>query len=152
MTELEKLSIDKFEQKQNLQIGRIFNIISSVFDTQNPASANNSVEVIYVASHQIPEDIIKYYYKVLNLIGITNPSKRVHFLVPDRNEEFPPHISIASKLLYSKNTLKRIKDIVNGRYCTIVSGAPSNDDVKLALNLGYPLMNGDPGLSINLMG
>ena len=95
--------------------------------------------------------MIRYYYKVLNLIGISNPQKRVHFLVPDRSEEFPPHISIASKLLYSKNTLNRIKEIVNGRYCTITSGAPSKDDIKLALNLGFPLMNGDPTLSLNLM-
>ena len=107
--------------------------------------------MIYVSSNHIPSDVVRYYYKVLNLIGIPNPQKRVHFLVPDRSEEFPPHISIASKLLYSRSTMRRIKDIVNGRYCTITSGAPSKDDIKLALNLGYPLMNGDPTLSLNLM-
>lgn len=104
-----------------------------------------------MASNHIPSDVIRYYYKVLNLIGISNPQRRVHFIVPDRSEEFPPHISIASKLLYSKNTLKQIRDIVNGRYCTITSGNPSKDDIKLAVNLGFPLVNGDPTTSINLM-
>lgn len=31
-SELEKLSMDKFESRQNLQIGRIFNIVNSIFD------------------------------------------------------------------------------------------------------------------------
>ena len=70
LSELQKLSMDKFEQKQNLQIGRIFNIFNQVFDIQNPQSTKHQVEVIYIASNQIPEDVIKYYYKVLNLIGI----------------------------------------------------------------------------------
>lgn len=60
--ELEKLSMEKLEQKQNLQIGRIFNLFSGIFGSSLPGG---NIEVIYVCSCQVPDDVIRYYYKVL---------------------------------------------------------------------------------------
>lgn len=131
-TELDKLSISKFEQKQNMQIGRIFRAVE------------NGIEIIYVSSSPIPDDVKKYYYKVLQLLGVRNPHKKVHFLVPETLDNFPPHISIASKILYSRGLIKQIKHIVDGRYCLIVGGIPCNDDIKLACYLKYPILSGHP--------
>ena len=131
-TEIEKLSMSKFEQRQNIQIGRIFRVLE------------RGIDVVYISSTFIPQDIIRYYNKVLQLIGIPAPHRRVHFLVPSKCEEFPPHISIASKILYSRDTIKKIRDIVNGRYAVLVGGVPSNDDIKLAVYLGYPILSGNP--------
>lgn len=130
--ELDKLSISKFEQKQNMQIGRIFR------------AAKRGVEIIYVSSTPVPDDVKRYYYKVLQLINVGNPQRKVHFLVPHKLEDFPPHISIASKILYSKDLIKSVRAIVNGRYCVIVGGTPSNDDIKLATYLQYPILSGNP--------
>lgn len=43
--ELDKLSISKFEQKQNMQIGRIFR------------SLKKGVEIIYISSNNVPDDV-----------------------------------------------------------------------------------------------
>lgn len=43
--ELDKLSISKFEQKQNMQIGRIFR------------SIERGVEIIYISSSPVPDDV-----------------------------------------------------------------------------------------------
>jgi hypothetical protein len=138
-TELEKLSISKFEQKQNMQIGRIFRVLQK------------GVEVIYISSSKIPEDIVRYYYKVLQLIGIPNPYKRVHFLVPEEVDGLAPHIAISSKILYCNRTVRKIKEIVNGRCCVMVGGIPNTCDIRLAVHLGYPILSGHPAKNGNAM-
>jgi len=58
----------------------VFNLLAGIVDDKKPGS---SIEVIYVCSSQIPEDVIRYYYKILQLLGVQNPRKKVHFLVPE---------------------------------------------------------------------
>ena len=79
-----------------MQIGRIFRTLEK------------NVEVIYLSSVPVPEAIIKYYYKVLELVGVPNARRRVHFLVPLGVEKLPPYLSIAAKRLYSRQTVSRI--------------------------------------------
>lgn len=136
--ELHKLSISKYEQKENLQIGRIFRTIEP------------NVEVIYVSSSPLPDPLIKYYYKVLELVGVQHATKRVHFLVPEGTENLPPYLSLASKISYSRKTMNKIKDIVNERFCVIVPGHPTPEDIKLSLALQYPLLSGHPAKNSNI--
>lgn len=131
--ELRKLSMTKYDQKQNIQASRIFRI------------AEPGVEVIYISTKEIPKDIIKYYYKILELGGVQSPQRRVHFLdVTENSEIFPDHFSTPSKILYSKRTLSLINKIVAGRFSMLVSGNPCNDDIKLSVQLKAPILSGHP--------
>lgn len=131
-TELQKLAISKYEQRENLQIGRIFRALEK------------NVDIIYVSSTPLPDAVIKYYYKVLELVGVPFPHKKVSFIVPEGIEDMPPYLSLASKLLYSNRAIKKIRDIVAGRFCVIVGGIPTPDDIKLSLLLRYPILSGHP--------
>lgn len=71
--------------------------------------------------------------------------------MPEQSESLPYHLSVANKILFSKRTIKKIRQIVNGRYCTISAGYPIKDDIKLAMHLGYPLLGGDPLLNKSIM-
>ena len=93
--ELKKLTMAKFQQKQNLQIGRIFRVLDP------------NVDIIYISAIELPSEVTKYYMKVLEMNGIPNISQRIHFLMPDNADKFPEHFSLPSLVYYSPNTMKQ---------------------------------------------
>ena len=88
-----KLSIAKLQQRQNIQLGRIFRV-------KNPL-----IDVIYVTQQAMNPEILRYYYKVLELHGVSNPQQRVTFITPENQVHFPDHFSLTSMLLYSPHCL-----------------------------------------------
>jgi hypothetical protein len=130
--ELKKLTMSKFDQKQNLQIGRIYRVIDP------------NVTLLYISTKEIPQEILKYYLKVLEINGIKNPHERVIFLSPENSEIFPDHFSTPGLIYYSPKLIRNIKDMLKGRSAYIVSGQPCPDDIRLAVSLGLPIVTGSP--------
>lgn len=98
-SELWKLGIDNLGGRTSSQIGRIFRAMQ------------DKLEVIYVSEKEVPDEVKKYYYKIMELAGLKLGQKRVHFLSLDPFQEFPSHFSMASRILYSRSTLKKIKRV-----------------------------------------
>ena len=83
MHELKRISMEKFLQRENAQIARIF------------AVKDPNVDVIYVSPFQLTNDVTGYYMKILEIGEIESPSSRVNILVPDNVHKFPNHFSLA---------------------------------------------------------
>ena len=130
--ESRRLTMEKFLQRQNNQITRLFNI-------KDPL-----VEIIYISPFDLPAEIINYYHKVLSLGEINDFKDRIHFIWPENHINFPSHFSTSRLLLYSPKALKRIQALIKGKTAFIVPGFPSNDDIKLAARLGIAIFAGDP--------
>lgn len=97
--ELSRLGIDNLTGRTGSQIGRIFRAMQE------------KVEVIYVTSNEIPDEVKRYYYKMMELAGLKLGNRRVHFLTLDMFSNFPEHFSMAAKILYSKSTLREIRRV-----------------------------------------
>jgi hypothetical protein len=133
--ELWRLSIEKLGQRTDNQIGRIFRAMQE------------KVEIIYITNIEIPEEVKRYYYKVMELAGLKLGQKRVHFLPIIGADTFPAHFSTAAKILYSPKTLRSIKRILNNRPGYIIPSCPTQEDVLLSNALNLPLFSPNPGLA-----
>ena len=103
ISEIQRLSIEKFKQKENMQIARIFSV-------KDP-----NVDVVYICPYPLTNEIYNYYLKILELVEIEDPEKRFHVIVPENYVKFPRHLSLTQALLYSPKALKSIKKIIEGQ-------------------------------------
>ena len=71
MQEMKRISMEKFLQRENAQISRIFSV-------KDP-----NVEIIYVSPFQMTNDVLGYYMKILEIGEIENPHSRLNIIVPD---------------------------------------------------------------------
>ena len=137
-SELKKLGVEKYRSRVSMQVGRVFRV------------AQEKVEVVYVSPCEVPDDIKRYYYKVLELAGVKLGHVRVHFVHIEGEEKFPQHFSTPAKILFSRETLRRIRavspphQIVNGREAFLVPGLPDKEDVRLSDYLDLPIFAGNP--------
>lgn len=129
----QKLTISNFKSAQNSQLSRIFRLIDP------------NVEIIYVTPFDVQLEVLSYYVKILDILGIPNVSDRVHLITPENASFFEKnYLSITNLLYYSPKAVNRIISIVGEKPSYIVGGYPSFDDVKLALKLGCPYLTGNP--------
>ena len=77
VSEMQRMTMEKFVQKENAQIARIFSV-------KDP-----NVDVIYVSPFTLTTDVYKYYVKILDLVEIENPEKRFNVVVPENYVKFP---------------------------------------------------------------
>ena len=84
--ELKRISMEKFLQRENAQISRIFG-----------AGKDPNVDIIYVCPYQMTPDVLGYYMKILEISGEINSENkhRVQFLVPENIERFPHHFNLS---------------------------------------------------------
>jgi hypothetical protein len=104
------MSMEKFMQRENAQISRIF------------AIKDPNVDVIYVSPFTLTSDVYKYYLKILEIVEIENPTSRFHIVVPENYVKFSNHMSLTQCLIYSPKALKRIKSLIKGKQAYIVPG------------------------------
>src|SRR3990167_126892 len=97
--ELRRLTIQKIQGRLGSQIGRVFRAV------------DDKVEIIYITTHQIPDEVKRYYYKVMELAGIKLPTKRVHFINVDQFQPLPDHFSVPARIMYSKYTIRSIRRV-----------------------------------------
>ena len=137
IAELKRMSVEKLKQKENAQISRIFSV-------KDP-----NVDVIYVAPYTLTSEVFKYYMKILELVEIEEPTKRFHLIVPENYVRFHGHLSLAQAMLYSPKALQQITNIIDGKQAYIVPGKVSANDIKLSIQLGIPIMAGEPDETTN---
>ncbi|KAL9649007.1 hypothetical protein ABK040_008386 [Willaertia magna] len=122
----------KFKSTQNSQILRLFDLIDP------------NVEIIYITMEPLDEDAIGYAQKLLELVGIEQPMKRVKFIVPENTSFFSGNISLAAAVYYSARTIRHIRTLVMGKKAYIIAGRMGKDDLRLAVKLQVPILGPDP--------
>lgn len=80
--EIKRISMEKFLQRENSQLSRIF------------AVKDPNVDIIYVSPFQMTPDVMGYYMKILEIGSIDASSNRVQFVVPENIDRFPSHFSL----------------------------------------------------------
>lgn len=135
ITELRRLTVDKLKQKENSQIMRIFSV-------KDP-----NVDVIYICPFTVTNEVYKYYLKILELVEIEDPTSRFHVIVPENYPSFKGHLSLAQAMLYSPKALNKVQELIEGKQAYIVPGKVGAYDIKLSIQLGTPIMCGEPDLT-----
>lgn len=130
--ELKRISMEKFLQRENAQLSRIFSL-------KDP-----EVEVVYVTPFQMTSEVLGYYMKILEIGEVSSPQSRLHIVVPNNVAKFPSHFCLAQVLLYSPKTLQKIKSLIQGKQAYIVPGITSSSDIKLSIRLAIPILSGEP--------
>lgn len=132
IAEMKRMSMEKFMQRENLQITRLF------------ALKNPLVDIIYVCPFDLSQEIIGYYTKVLEIGNIESPETRFTIILPDKVHKLPCYMSTSTLLLYSPKTIKKIRSLIKSKCAYIVPGIASQDDIKLSIALGVPILSGEP--------
>ena len=133
--EHQRASIPHLQSRMNLQMVRLCN------------TANPLVDVVYVAPMEIPDDVKRYYSRLLEVGGVKDPNLRYKIVVPENAERFPPHITLTSLLLYSPRCLRRIKRFIKGRDAYIVPDSIGPEERRLAVLLGVPMLAPEPSVA-----
>ncbi|KAM9352354.1 IQ motif-containing protein H [Symphorus nematophorus] len=137
----QRLNLREFETLQNIQISRLCEI------------RDENVEVIYVCPSHLGEEILDYYTSLLKCDGATDTGtaqassciRRFVILTPEAVDYFPFHNMCLSTLLkYSPRTLKRIRNLIQGKQAYIVGGVAHVDDLAVADELGVPILAPEP--------
>lgn len=100
-TELWRLNVEKINSRASNQIGRVFRAM------------HDKVEVIYVSATEIPDEVQRYYFKIMELAGLKLGPRKVHFLSLQEDEitHVPEQFSTPARLLYSRRTLNKIRKV-----------------------------------------
>lgn len=108
------------------------------------------VHVDCVVPSQPDNDVREYHSKILEMTGSSHARGRVTVLVPENVDFFNRKLPLASLLLYSPESLKRITKIVKGRHAMIISSKVGWQDKRLAVALGVPLLSAEPSVAASL--
>ena len=123
--------IDKFSMKECLQLNRLIRLVDP------------NIEIIYILPCQIEDEILTYYFSLLESIGVKNIENRLHLIVPEATDYFPKNYSLAKLLYLSPKTIEQIKDITLDRYAYIVPGIISPLEEKISCLLEKPIFMGN---------
>jgi hypothetical protein len=63
-------TVDKFPEKENIQLSRLISL------------SDPHLEIIYICPFKLEQDILAYYFSILNTLGIENIKERFHLIVP----------------------------------------------------------------------
>jgi len=122
---------DKFFLKECLQLNRLIRLVDP------------NIEIIYILPCQIPDEILTYYFSLLESIGIKNIEDRLHLIVPEASEYFPNNYSLSKLLYLSPKTIDQIKTLISDRYAYIVPGIISSLEENISYLLDKPIFMGN---------
>lgn len=127
-----RVTMDRFSVRQNLQIARLFNLQDA------------NLSIIYLSGFSIPEEIMSYYRRVLELGEIKSSEQRFTVIHPSVQGNILPHLSLTKAILYSSDTIRQLKRLLAGQQAYIVPTVMSRDEVELSMILKIPILGGDP--------
>uniref|UniRef100_A0A3Q2W3V7 IQ motif containing H n=1 Tax=Haplochromis burtoni TaxID=8153 RepID=A0A3Q2W3V7_HAPBU len=142
-----RLNLRGFDILQNIQMSRLCDI------------RDENVEVIYICPQHLGNDILDYYTSLLKCDGATDGAdtttarasssvRRYIILTPEAVDYFPTHNMCLSTLLkYSPQTLKHIRNLIQGKHAYIVGGIAHVDDLAVADELGLPILGPEPAIA-----
>lgn len=110
-----------------------------IFSVKDP-----NVDVIYVSPFTMTAEVYKYYMKILELCEVEEASSRFHLVVPENYTKFHESMSLSQVLSYSNGAIKQIINLISDRQAYIVPGKMSMYDIKLSIQLGVPILCGEP--------
>ena len=128
-------TIEKFSEKENNQLGgRIISLLDP------------NVDIVYISPYILSNEILSYYFSILQTLGVTNGKERFHLIVPDSCEKIPPNFSLTQLLLYSASSLQKLRSFLNShrdKFSYIIPGVISKHDLTLAMYLECPILFDD---------
>jgi IQ domain-containing protein H len=126
-------TIEKFQEKENNQLSRLISLMDP------------NVEIIYISPFNLGNEVLSYYFSILQTLGIENAKERFHLIVPTMSSVLPPHYCLSQCLLYSTQSIKKIQKFIKNRemQCYIVPGKVSLHDLKLSMYLECPILLDD---------
>ncbi|XP_072241235.1 IQ motif-containing protein H [Leuresthes tenuis] len=145
-SQTQRLNLRRLSILQNIQMSRLCDI------------RDENVEVIYICSQHLGDDILLYYTSLLKCDGATDGAdtrtsqalscrRRFIILTPEAVDYFPAHNMCLSTLLkYSPRTLKRIRNLIQGKWAYIVGGVAHMDDLAVADELDVPILGPEPAV------
>ena len=123
--------IDKFAMKECLQLNRLIRLVDP------------NLEIIYILPCPIPDEILTYYFSLLESLGVKNIENRLHLLIPDAADYLPNNYSLTKLLYLSPKTILQIKELTIDRYAYIVPGIVSPLEENISYLLDMPIFMGN---------
>ena len=120
---------------QNSQLARILDL------------ADPNVEVVYISPFPIEHEALQYYTRLLQMMGVTDISSRLHIIVPENQSRLPQGISLTRAVVYSQRNIKRLEALTRGKKSYIIPCVVSKEELQLAARLKLPMIGPDPAIS-----
>ena len=120
--------MSQFKSREGLQLTRLFSL------------KDQNVQIIYVCT-PLPEEILAYFYKLLEIAGI-NAEGRLHFVHPENCNRFPLHYSLALLLYLSPKSIHTISELIRGKLSYIVPMRVGKEEFLIAEYLKTNIYSG----------
>ncbi|EFB21413.1 hypothetical protein PANDA_018947, partial [Ailuropoda melanoleuca] len=131
-------NIDDFNTQQNMQLGRLCDILGTV---------NTFTQMTLWNVYQ------RMLIKMFNFCLFFSPCKGEVWIKTtpcNKNDMVSPqkhHMCLATYLMYSPKAIKRIKNLIQGKEAYIVSGLLHRDDLAVADMLNIPILGPEPEIA-----